>query len=97
MALRVTHGRKPHRRGPQGPALPGEAGLVMASDTENAADRFVDALANVLQACRESGSASITLRGELAKARADAEKLLSTKEYSDAVFKAALIANSGWE
>jgi hypothetical protein len=68
----------------------------MASNAEKATDRFVDALVNVLQACR-SGSASITLRGELAKARADAEKPLSTKEYSDAVFKAARIANSGWE
>jgi hypothetical protein len=69
----------------------------MASDAENAADRFVDALANVLQERGESGSASTILRGELAKVRADAKKLLSTKEYSDAVFQAARIANSGWE
>jgi hypothetical protein len=61
-----------------------------------ATDRFVEALANVLQASK-GGSASIPLRTELAAARANAEKLLSTKQYSEAVFKAARISDCEWD
>jgi hypothetical protein len=50
--------------------------------------------ADALQA-NKSGSASIQLRSRLAKARANAEKLLTTKQYSDAVLKAFGVA--GWD
>lgn len=65
----------------------------MASDANAAIDEFVDALANVLQA--EDG-APFELRSKLAKAGAKAESLLTTKQYSDAVFKAARIAGQDW-
>lgn len=66
----------------------------MTSEIDAATDEFVDALANALQASK-SGSASLDLRSRLAAARAKAEKLLTTNQYSDAVFKAARVA--GWD
>jgi hypothetical protein len=54
-------------------------------------DAFVTALANFLQAERD-GRASPTHRSELAMARASAERLLNTKQYSEAVFKAFRVA-----
>ena len=68
----------------------------MPSEIDAAADEFVDALANVLQASSESDS--LNLRSRLAAARANAEKLLTTKQYSDAVFKAFKAARvAGWD
>ena len=65
----------------------------MSSETDKAADELVAALADVLQASK-SGSASLRLRTRLAEVRANAEKLLTTRQYIDAVFKAVRIA--GW-
>jgi hypothetical protein len=68
----------------------------MSSDAAAAADAFVDALADVLQASNSSAGASPELRSRLAAARASAEKLLTTKQYSDAVFKAFRVAGWDW-
>jgi hypothetical protein len=67
---------------------------MTSSEIDVATNEFVDALAAVLE---ERNGAPIELRSKLAKARAKAEKLLSTKQYSDAVFRAARIAGHGWE
>jgi hypothetical protein len=67
----------------------------MSSEIDRAAEEFVDALADVLRASK-SGSASLELRARLAKARANAEKLLTTKQYSDAVFESARVAGWDW-
>jgi hypothetical protein len=64
-------------------------------EAASAAKKFVDALAKVLQA-RRNGSASISLRAELATAHANAEQLLNTKQYSDAIFKAARMSDQEW-
>jgi hypothetical protein len=61
--------------------------IMQDADAENSANRFVDALASFLHASR-SDSASVTLRSELAQARAAAERQLNTKQYGDAVFEA---------
>ena len=68
----------------------------MASEMDAATDEFVDVLANVLQISSRNGAASLELRSRLAKARANAEKLLTTKQYSEAVFKAARVAGWDW-
>ena len=65
----------------------------MVSDANDARDKFIDALATLLQANR-NGGASLRLRTELAKARADAVKLLTTKQYDGAVFDA--FKSAGW-
>ena len=56
-----------------------------------AAKKFVDTLARVLLA-RRTGSASISLRAQLAGASVDARKLLNSKQYRDAVYKAARLS-----
>jgi hypothetical protein len=61
-------------------------------EAERTAEKFVAALTNVLQA-RKTGSASISLRGELAIAHANAAKVLNTKKYNDAVLKATRISD----
>lgn len=50
-------------------------------------DNFVEAYVNYLQA-EKYGSASISLKGELSKARALAKEQLTGSEYDDAVFRA---------
>ena len=68
----------------------------MSSETEIATEEFINALVDVLQASR-NGRASIDLRSRLAKARTKAEKLLTTTQYSGAVFKAFRIGGIGVE
>jgi len=63
------------------------------SDANDTRDKFIGALATLLQANRDGG-ASLRLRSELAKARADAVKLLNTKQYDAAVFDA--FKSAGW-
>jgi len=67
----------------------------MSNEVDKAAEEFVEALVDVFEASK-SGSASLELRSRLAKARANAEKWLSTPQYGEAVFKAARIAGWDW-
>ena len=67
----------------------------MASEIDAVTSEFVEALTNVLEASK-NGAVSVRLRSQLAKARAKAEKLLTTKQYSDAVFQAAHATGLDW-
>jgi len=75
------------RRSPRRAAAKPNRERAMPSELDAASSEFVDALVDVLVANR-SGSASADQRSRLAKARAKAEELMTTKQYGDAVFKA---------
>ena len=60
----------------------------MSSETDKAAHEFIEALADFLQASEPSPR----LRSRLTEARANAEKLLTTEQYNEALDKAKRIA-----
>lgn len=67
----------------------------MATDIEGARTTFVEALTELLCADRD-GLATPEHRAKLAKARAQAEKVLDPKQYGEAVFEAFRRSGRDW-
>jgi hypothetical protein len=65
---------------------------ALDEEATRAAKKFVDALAKVLVARSRPGSASLSLRSALAVANLNARQHLDSKQYRDAIAKAAYVS-----